>query len=53
MTLIEAKQNIIDKAISIGFTKERAEWIAAEFDDVQRIHGYAKAYEQVISRLMA
>ena len=43
--------NLINTAISRGFSRKRAEWIVAEFEDIRRILGYPKAYEQFIRRM--
>ena len=51
-TLESAKQDIYDRAISQGVSPERAEWLAQEFDDIQRIHGLARAYQIFIQRMI-
>ena len=50
--LQQAQQHIFDKAIARGVTPERAKWLVSEFDDIQRVHGLARAYQVFISRMI-
>lgn len=52
-TLESAKQHIFDRAVSRGVSQKRAEWLANELEDIQRIHGFARAYQIFIQRMIA